>query len=134
MLLALQILNFLSGHSVELKDASTPYSLVETYDRYALKVLKVQSSLSYLAFDDVVSENQFATTDSYGEIATLIQRASSATNITADVTISKIAYDLVNTSADANATHAYGARGLRNAAIRSDATDLKNATVIDKQR
>ena len=125
---------FVNGHSVDFKTHS-PISLITTYDRYASKVLKDQNTSNlYIAYDNagtsVVSEASFATTDSYGQVATLRQRLLTATSDSADIVISKLDYNLVNNGqVDSSATHAYGNLGLRNAAIRADASDLLNAKV-----
>ena len=100
----------------------TLYYLVtgEQYDYVEKKVFKMTGSSTYLMFDNVVSEEQYATQSKYDDVGRMLCRASNASNDTSDIVIDKWAANVVNTSADQKATHVYGNLGMRNVANMTD--------------
>ena len=123
---------FIAGHSVTFVPTfagqETPYNF------HLRNALKEAAAESYLAFSDVITEAIFATNSAgytYPVAAVLRKRSPSATSAASDIVIDKLEVRLVNTTADASASHAYGARGLLSAAKEVDNSRLKLSTVLD---
>lgn len=105
---------FVNGHYV------TYIATSEKWYYTDYKVLNLNKTQTYLAYDNVVSEEEFATDTKYAVGGKLFSRALNANNDTADIVYDKWADNVVNSSDDLSKTHVYGNLGMCNASKLTD--------------